>query len=215
MGGMLIVFEGGEGAGKTTQIERSRAWLHQHLAPEIPVIATREPGGTPLGGGIRRLLLEEQLPCDRAELLLYAADRAQHVADCLKPALNKGAIVLCDRYTDSTIAYQGYGRGLDLHLIQQLNAIATGGLQSDLTLWLDVDVEVGLKRVSRRGKSDRLEKTEFAFHQRVRQGFAQLAATPTPRRIRVDANGSVEEVALEIERILSQTLSFVIGKALV
>jgi dTMP kinase len=209
MGGRLIVFEGGEGAGKTTQIERSRAWLRRYFAPEIPVVVTREPGGTPLGREIRRLLLEGDSLDARSELLLYAADRAQHVENCLKPALLEGAIVLCDRYTDSTLAYQGYGRGLALDLIEQLNAIATGGLESDLTLWLDVEVEVGLKRVAHRGKSDRLERAEFAFHQRVRAGFAQLAATHAHRIVRVDANLAVEEVAGQIEQILSETLGFV------
>lgn len=231
MGGQLIVFEGVEGAGKTTQIERSRAWLRQHLPPEIPILATREPGGTALGTGIRRLLLEEkqqqaqpnpsvaatplsdtlQSPHNRTELLLYAADRAQHVEEFLKPALDRGAIILCDRYTDSTIAYQGYGRGLDLELIHQLNQIATGGLQSDLTLWLDVNVEIGLKRARQRGTSDRMEAAELTFHERVYRGFVELAEAHRDRIVRVDANQNERSVAREIEQLLAERMGLFKG----
>lgn len=207
MDGKLIVFEGVEGSGKTTQIERSRLWLlskENHC--KVPqIVVTREPGGTDLGKGLRGLLLESggENICDRAELLLYAADRAQHVEAVLKPELAKGSIVLCDRFTDSTIAYQGYGRGLSLSLINQLNEIATAGLQSDLTLWLDLDVEVGLRRVKRRGVSDRIEQADLEFHRRVQQGFADLATANRDRIIRVDANRSQEEVSEEIHHIFT------------
>jgi dTMP kinase len=159
--------------------------------------------------GLRQLLLsgESLLIQDRTELLLYAADRAQHVEEFLKPQLALGAIILCDRYTDSTVAYQGYGRGLDLTLIQQLNQIATNGLSSDLTLWLDVDVEIGLKRARQRGNADRIEQADLGFHRRVQQGFAQLAASHPQRIVRIDASKDEEEVQQEIQGILRQRLN--------
>jgi dTMP kinase len=214
MSGKLIVFEGVEGSGKTTQLRRCSEWLQTSgigsefgaIAQEISVVVTREPGGTSLGLGLRKLLLEaDSSPIqDRAELLLYAADRAQHVEEFLKRQLEKGAIILCDRYTDSTIAYQGYGRGLDLKLIQQLNQIATDGLESNLTLWLDVDVELGLNRARQRGTADRIEQADLEFHKRVQQGFAALAASCPQRIVRIDASKSEEEVHLAIQEILRQ-----------
>jgi dTMP kinase len=137
---------------------------------------------------------------------MYAADRAQHVEEFLKPQLASGAIVLCDRYTDSTVAYQGYGRGLDLNLIQQLNQIATDGLESNLTLWLDIEVETGLKRARQRGIADRIEQADLEFHRRVQQGFVQLAQLYPERIVRIDASKSEEEVHLAIQEILSQRL---------
>jgi dTMP kinase len=174
----------------------------------MPVVVTREPGGTALGLGLRKLLLEghASLIQDRAELLMYAADRAQHVEELLKPQLALGAIILCDRYTDSTVAYQGYGRGLDLALIHQLNQIATHGLESDLTLWLDIEAEAGLKRARKRGSADRIEQADLAFHRRVQQGFTQLAASNPQRIVRIDASKSEEEVHLAIQEILRQWL---------
>lgn len=212
MGGKLIVFEGVEGCGKTTQLQRLREWLHCLSASEsVPfsVVVTREPGGTELGLGLRKLLLGEAKgkPIqDSAELLLYASDRAQHVEEVLKPQLALGAIILCDRYTDSTIAYQGYGRGLSLSLINQLNSIATGGLESDLTLWLDVDVEVGLARTKDRGLLDRIEQADLAFHRRVQQGYKELALAHPKRIVRVDASLSVASVQKQIQTILSERL---------
>jgi dTMP kinase len=178
MKGKLIVFEGVEGAGKTTQMQRLIHWLQASCFLRVGLVATREPGGTELGRGLRHLLLKQdagEVVSDRAELLMYAADRAQHVETCLKPELSKGTIVLCDRFTDSTIAYQGYGRGLNLNLIKQLNEIATGGLESDLTLWLDINVEAGLARVRARSGCDRIEQADLKFHHQVQQGFAELA----------------------------------------
>jgi len=211
MGGKLIVFEGVEGCGKTTQMQRSRQWL-QNFPPSCPlskVVVTREPGGTELGLGLRQLLLQagEKPIQDVAELLLYAADRAQHVEAVLKPHLADSALVLCDRYTDSTIAYQGYGRGLSLGLIKQLNQIATSGLESDLTLWLDVDVEQGLARAKGRSSTDRIEQAELAFHQRVQQGYTELAKAHPQRIVRV--NASLNEVAVQeqIQAILWQQLT--------
>lgn len=210
MQGLLIVFEGVEGSGKTTQLRRCSDWLQSGgLGEKIPVVVTREPGGTTLGLGLRKLLLEEDasLIQDRAELLLYAADRAQHVEEFLKPQLAQGAVILCDRYTDSTIAYQGYGRGLDLKLIQQLNYIATGGLESDLTLWLDVDAQIGLQRAQHRGKADRIEQADLAFHQKVQQGFTQLAQSYPQRIVRIDASQGQEDVYSSILDVLHQRFS--------
>lgn len=226
MSGKFIVFEGVEGCGKTTQIQLCGEWL-QSLG--ISVVVTREPGGTELGLHLRRLLLEKvegKQIADRTELLLYAADRSQHV-DELKPILAAGTIILCDRYTDSTIAYQGYGRGLDMNLIDKLNTIATNGLASDITLWLDVDVEVGLARkrgvsvitagANRDGGSsatvsvphphgDRIEQETIAFHRRVQQGYTQLAASYPQRIVRIDASVSVNAMQQVIQKILLSKL---------
>jgi dTMP kinase len=211
MGGKLIVFEGVEGCGKTSQIQLCSEWLE---SLGVSVVVTREPGGTELGLHLRRLLLEksEGKPFGSAqgkpvaevtELLLYAADRSQHVEQELKPNLAVGKYILCDRYTDSTIAYQGYGRGLSMSLINQLNNIATGGLESDLTIWLDVDVEVGLSRkLSDKVGLDRIEQETIAFHRRVQQGYAHLAASYPSRIVRVDGSLSKEAVQEVIQGIL-------------
>jgi dTMP kinase len=214
MHGKLIVFEGVEGSGKTTQLQRCSSWLQTSglqecigaMGEQMSLVVTREPGGTSLGVALRQLLLEGHSLSiqDRAELLMYAADRSQHVEEFLKPQLVLGTIILCDRYTDSTVAYQGYGRGLDLTLIQQLNQIATNGLESDLTLWLDIDIEIGLKRAQQRGRADRIEQADLAFHRRVQQGFVQLAASNSHRIVRIDATKSEEEVHLAIQDILRQ-----------
>ena len=217
MNGKLIVFEGGEGGGKTTQIKLLQDWLlkQKQFSPftsksiDLEVIVTREPGGTKLGQTLRGLLLDPNISREqiheRAELLLYAADRAQHIETLIKPFMERGAIVLCDRFTDSTITYQGYGRGLDLELIQQLNLMATGGFKSDLTLWLDIDVEVGLTRAKNRGKIDRMEQANIQFHQRVKQGYQELAKT-NPLMVRIDANLTMEKVQQQIQEIIGQKL---------
>jgi dTMP kinase len=215
MHGKLIVFEGVEGCGKTTQLRRSQQWLidsgWQALLQAKGylqyLVMTREPGGTVLGLQVRQLLLEPstaEAMQSRAELLLYAADRAQHVEGYLNPQLQQGALILCDRYTDSTIAYQGYGRGIDLNLIAQLNAIATDGLESDLTLWLDLDAATGLARTRQRGTADRIEQADLSFHQRVQQGFTELAEHHPQRITRIDASQTEVEVATQIQAVLSQ-----------
>jgi dTMP kinase len=216
MRGKLIVFEGVEGCGKTTQLNRLYAWMEQHeLLRRLQskhqlkgVIMTREPGGTPLGQQIRDWLLHQPQAGlqNRAELLLYAADRAQHVATCLQPALEAGYLVLCDRYTDSTVAYQGYGRQLDLALITTLNQIATGGLDSDLTLWLSLPVETGLTRLRARGQADRIEQSGLAFHRRVQSGFEALARQHPHRITSIDAGGSEAEIAAQIQDVLTTRL---------
>jgi dTMP kinase len=155
---------------------------------------------------LRQLLLQgHQHPIqDRTELLIFAADRAQHVEEVINPTLLAGGIILCDRFTDSTIAYQGYGRGLSLELIENICQVATDGRTSDLTLWLDVDVEVGLARALARGTADRMEQADLAFHRRVQQGFTALAAAYPHRIVRVDASRSEAEVQQQIQMILTQ-----------
>lgn len=206
MSGKLIVFEGVEGCGKTTQMQLCSQWL-KNLS--VSVLLTREPGGTELGSHLRQLLLEksEDKPVGEVtELLLYAADRAQHIEQELKPNLADGKYILCDRYTDSTIAYQGYGRGLSMSIINQLNYIATNGLESDLTIWLDVDVEVGLARKRGQATLDRIEQETIAFHRRVQQGYTELAATHPSRIFRVDGSLSTETVQQRIQAILNTHL---------
>jgi len=237
MRGKLIVFEGGEGSGKTTQIQQLYGWLEQHSTVKAlqakqaisGVKITREPGGTQLGTKIRQLLLSQPTASEstprqaaivsKAELLLYAADRAQHVEETLVPWLEAGYWVLCDRYTDSTVAYQGYGRQLDLSLINQLNQIATNGLKSDLTLWLNVSPEVGLSRMRKRGEADRIEQASLAFHQRVQAGFTALAAQapgadsepaggpnsgPT---VEIDGSQSLSAVTQQIQSVVNERLN--------
>jgi dTMP kinase len=218
MRGKLIVFEGVEGCGKSTQIQRLRENLAQSasfqtlqaqgIIPEL--LITREPGGTDLGLGLRRLLLDnphDVVIAPRAELLLYAADRAQHIEELILPALERGSWVLCDRFTDSTVAYQGYGRGLDLGLIQDLNQGATAGLVPDLTIWLKLDVVQGLARAERRGSQDRMEQAELAFHQRVQRGFETLAQQFPERRATIDGAQPADAVAAQINTIVHDDLA--------
>lgn len=223
MQGKLIVFEGVEGSGKTTQIARAQAWLVnsgildrlQKQGNVSQLVITREPGGTALGKTLRQLLLHssDEPIHSRTELLLYAADRAQHVESYLKPLLAEGTLILCDRYTDSTVAYQGYGRGLDQALIQQLNQIATGGLCSDLTVWLDIKVEVGLARARSRAAQDRIEQADLSFHQRVQQGFTELAHTHPERIVQIDASPNPDLIAQQIQALLLQRFTEWYGKS--
>jgi dTMP kinase len=214
MPGKLIVFEGVEGCGKTSQIKRSQDWLQDWLPLDQPLVVTREPGGTEVCQAIRKLLLQPTLPPTdepihaATELLLYAADRAQHVIHCLQPHLSQGAVILCDRYTDSTIAYQGYGRELDRGLIDRLNQIATQGLESNLTLWLDVEVEIGLARAKQRNNGgDRIEQATLEFHYRVQQGFQDLAQQHPDRIVRIDASLNELQVFEQIQAVLQRFLT--------
>ena len=178
--GRFLVLEGIDGCGKTTQLEALSQWLPSSglMAPGARLVVSREPGGTALGQALRELLLHPPQgvqPLPRAELLLYAADRAQHAEALLVPALQAGDWVLCDRFTGSTAAYQGYGRGLPLALIDTLESLATGGLQADLTLWLDVSLAESRRRRGGR-PADRIEAAGEVFQTRVAAGFATLAA---------------------------------------
>jgi dTMP kinase len=196
---MFITLEGPDGSGKTTQIRL----LHDALvAAGYNVLLTREPGGTAIGDQIRAVVHDvinvELVPT--AEILLYSASRAQLVAQVIRPALAAGKIVLCDRYADSTMAYQGYGRGLDLEALSAITRFATGGLKPDLTVLLDLEPEVGLSRRQVGGDElNRMDRQELDFYQRMRQGYITLAAEEPERWIRVDASGPVEEVARAIK----------------
>jgi dTMP kinase len=191
-GPCLVVFEGPEGAGKSTQVSLFAERLRR---AGVPLTVTREPGGTPTGDAIRELLLHADVAIDPlVEFLLYSASRAQHVLEVIRPALGRGEVVLSDRYAGASVAYQGYGRGLDLAFVNDLNRRATGGLRPDLTVLLDLDPEVGLQRVAGRGAEDRLEREALAFHQRVREGFlAQAEADPS--WLVIDAGAAPEAVA--------------------
>ncbi|MFM7470813.1 MAG: dTMP kinase [Nodosilinea sp. LVE1205-7] len=217
MTGKLIVLEGVEGCGKSTQLQLLSTGLlssgpfrrlqQQDIVPQV--LTSREPGGTELGLKLRQLLLHQDAQVsidDRTELLLYAADRAQHVAQVIKPALEQGCWVLCDRFVDSTLAYQGYGRGLNLDLIHQLNRIATAGVTPDLTLWLQLPVEQGLARARQRGGSDRMERADLSFHQRVQQGFEYLAQQYPQNRATIEAEGSPTAVAETILAVVQTYL---------
>jgi len=189
--GGLITLEGGEGSGKTTLA----AQIAQRLRDEgQTVCVTREPGGTELGRLIEGILQEEPSSplSPLAELLLFEADRAQHVSEIIVPALNARRIVVCDRFTDSSLAYQGYGRGLDLELIRRLNHEATGGLKADLTLLLDVPPEVGLSRGD--DQNDVTGRETIDFHERVRGGFLELARAEPGRFVVIDGTLALEEV---------------------
>jgi dTMP kinase len=189
---LFVTFEGPEGSGKTTQIQLlAKALLDQGY----DVIATREPGGTRIGNAVRSLVLDpdygEMSP--RAESLLYNASRAQHVHQIITPALNRGAILLCDRYGDSTLAYQGYGRGQDLAALRSLIDFATGGLKPHLTIYLDLDVREGLQRKSA-AEWNRIEAQTVAFHERVQNGYHTLASEEPQRWLVVDATQSIDAI---------------------
>lgn len=187
MSGRFLVLEGIDGVGKSSQVERLRQWLpHSGLMPPgAELRVTREPGGTPLGEQLYPILLSRQLAIhSRAELLLFAADRAQHVEAVIRPALNAGHWVVSDRFSGSTVAYQGYGRGCDLELIHTLEQVATGGLTPDLTLWLDLPPQQARSRTpSQAQDQDRFEGAGLDFAQRVAHGFQQLARERGWRRI--------------------------------
>lgn len=192
MRGIFITLEGGEGAGKST-LQATLAAAFGRAGREV--VVTREPGGTALGKRLRNELLNGDHVEPAAELLLYAADRAQHVAQIIAPALKRGAVIICDRFSDSTVAYQGYGRKLDKKTIATLNALAQQGVRPNFTLWLDVPAAVGLARTQRRGANDRLEGEAVAFHERVRKGFKAIAKAEPKRVVRLDATQTPEEVA--------------------
>ncbi|HVF56713.1 MAG TPA: dTMP kinase [Pyrinomonadaceae bacterium] len=200
MAAAFITFEGIDGSGKSTQMRM--------LASELrlrgrEVVSTREPGGTPLGTRLREALLDAQEQVDPlAELLLYAADRAQHVRALVRPALESGRIVLSDRYADATVAYQGAGRGFPDELIAEVVALATGGLKPDMTLIFDLTVDESRSRAQKRARGkvpqDRLDAEDAAFHTRVRDAYLKIAAAE-PDRVRiVDASGSVEETHVAV-----------------
>jgi dTMP kinase len=209
----FITFEGGDGTGKTTQVRVVESHLRELTRS---CVLTREPGGTMLGKMLRKVLLEagDEEIAESSELFLYLADRAQHVKEIIAPALRAGKIVLCDRFSDSTLAYQGYGRGLDLDWLRRLNDTATQGLRPDLSFLFDCPVDVGLARASHRSeqshdgrpREDRFEREKLEFHEKVRQGFLELARAE-PERFRViNASRPVTEVTEQIRAIIDREL---------
>jgi dTMP kinase len=192
--GLFITFEGGEGCGKSTQ---SRLLLKKLEQQNIPVVLTHEPGGTALGNELRKVLKRKGgsfIP-PQAELFLFAASRAQLVAEVIRPALQEGKVVICDRFTYSTIVYQGYGRRLDLSIVERLNNIATQNLKPDLAILLDISPEQGLAR--KRSLKDRFELEDLSFHQRVREGYLKMAAAEPDRWLVIDASlpkGKIAEI---------------------
>lgn len=199
---IFITFEGGEGAGKSTLIHR----LEEHfIKNKQRVIVTREPGGTPLGEQVRQLLLntEAVLIGSKAELLLFLAARAQHVEEVIKPALEQGKIVLCDRFNDSTVAYQGYARELGAKTVQELCAFVCGKTVPDLTFYLDIDPRTGMDRAIRQQRNmDRMEKEKVAFHNKVREGFLAIADKEQDRVYIIDASQTADEVFQQTLRVI-------------
>jgi len=202
--GLFITFEGGEGCGKSTQ---SRLLYNRLKKLAVPVVLTHEPGVTDLGRKITRLLKYSQniAISPLAELLLFNASRAQLLEEVINPALKKGTVVVCDRFTDSTIAYQGYGRGLDLALVNGVDQSATRGLQPDLTILLDLNVETGLAR-KKEQKADRFQAENLAFHRRIRHGYLELAKAEPKRWLKIDATQSKEDIAGIIWQKVSKLL---------
>lgn len=200
MQGLFITFEGPDGCGKTTQMKLLAEYLEKKGEE---VVLTREPGGKGLGEKVREILLNyDGEVSDRCESFLFLADRAQNIDIIVNPAVKAGKIVLCDRHIDSTVAYQGYGRGLDIERINMLNNLATNGKKPDLTFVFDVDVETSMKRVGK--EKDRMESAGIDFHNRVRQGYLELAKQE-PNRIKViDATKSIEEIHDEVIKILKK-----------
>lgn len=202
---MFITLEGPEGSGKTSQLPRLAEALR---AAGRTVLTTREPGGTPIGDQIRKVLfdLDNKSMHPRSEILLFQASRAQLVEEVIQPALAAGQVVLCDRYADSTMAYQGYGHGVDLAQLAELVRFATGGLQPQLTLFLDISPEDGLRRRDADGNWNRLDDYDFEFHQRVYAGYRELIAAEPQRWAVVDATRTPDEVAAELARIALERL---------
>lgn len=209
----FITFEGGDGTGKTTQIQFLAGYLRER---QRSCIVTREPGGSALGEMIRKVLLKvgDREIARSTELFLYLADRAQHVHEIITPALISGSIVLCDRFSDSTLAYQGYGRGSDLQWLRSLNDAATGGLRPDLSFLFDCSVDVGLARAAGRlvhsetdpSQEDRFEREKLDFHEKVRKGFLELARLEPGRFRIIDASRSVADVGRQIREIIDREL---------
>lgn len=207
--GLLITFEGGEGAGKTTLIES----IHQHLTEEgYPVTSTKEPGDSPLGKHIRELLLHkhEISISNRAKLLLFLADRAQHIEELIGPKLKEHEIILCDRFTDSSLAYQGAEGDFDEDILQLICSFATSDLIPDLTFFLDLDPQVGLKRIHKTNQElDRIESEKLSFHEKVRNGFLALAEEETERFVILDASESPEEVSKTAIKAMEKRLNLI------
>lgn len=200
--GLFITFEGADGCGKTTQMKLLADYLKSQ---GLEVVLTREPGGKGLGEKVREILLNyDGEVSDRCESFLFLADRAQNIDIIVNPAVEQGKIVLCDRHIDSTVAYQGYGRGLDLDRIKMLNNLATNGKKPDLTIVFDIDVETSMKRVG--SEKDRMESAGIEFHNKVRNGYLEIAKEEPDRIKVVDACKTIEEVFEEVKEIIKNIM---------
>lgn len=200
--GLFITFEGGDGCGKTTQLNLVENYLKEK---GLLTLKTREPGSVGLGEKLREVLLHyDGDVSSTAEAFLFLADRAQHIDKIVLPAINSGKVVLCDRHTDSTIAYQGYGRGEDIEQIKRLNSIATQGIKPDLTLVFDVSTEVAQSRVG--SQKDRMESAGNDFHSKVRDGYLEIARQEPDRVKVIDANLSIEEVFVQVKKIVDERI---------
>jgi dTMP kinase len=202
--GLFVTFEGIEGSGKTTQIRKAEGYLKER---GVSVITTGEPGGTPLGGELRKILLDKTALAlsARTELLLFAADRAQHVEEVIVPAMEAGKVVLCDRFSDATVAYQGYGRGQDEGCVKSLCAFASSSLVPDMTFLFDISADTGLERIMDRARrtgapprEDRFERERLRFHETVRDGYLILAREEPDRFRVIDASGDIDSVHRDV-----------------
>ena len=199
--GKFLTIEGVEGVGKTTNIQFIKDWLSLH---KIPYLTSREPGGTPIAEEIRQVLLtpRDEIVCDKTELLLMFAARAQHIEQVIVPELDKGNWVLCDRFTDATYAYQGAGRSMDSQIISDLESMIQGKLRPDLTLILDIPPQEGLKRANKRGALDRFEQEKIEFFERVRESYQIIAKSDPERCVVIDASQTLENVQASIKTAL-------------
>ena len=204
---MFVTLEGGEGAGKSTSRDFIVSLFEDY---KVPFVQTREPGGTPIGEALRELLLSKEgtAPSVTAELLMVFAARAQHLHEVIEPALREGKWVLCDRFTDATYAYQGYGRGFDLGAIEALEALVQRGRHPDVTLLFDIDPQLGMARARRRAKLDRFEEEELEFFERIREGYVSRAKCSSRFKI-IDASQSIDDV----QRVLGALLLPLFGEA--
>lgn len=201
MKGYFITFEGVEGAGKSTQAKL----LYQYLIDNgKEAILTKEPGGTKTGQKIRQILLEktDEIFPPVAELMLYEADRNFHIHNLIKPSLQQGKYIICDRFTDSTLAYQGYARGLNINLIKQLNEIATEGIKPDITFLIDIPVEEGLKRIKQTRQADRIEDEDIQFHKKLREGFLKIAENEKDRIVVLNGLETPDNIFKKVIEIL-------------
>ncbi|WP_407539489.1 dTMP kinase [Deinococcus radiomollis] len=203
--GLFVTFEGPEGAGKSTQIRLLAARLERE---GIAHLLTREPGGTDIGGKLRELVLDTRSRVSpMTEFLIYSASRAQLVGEVMRPALERGEVLVCDRYVDSSYAYQGYGRGLNMAQLRAVSEAATGGLTPDLTVLLNIDPALGLTRAARVGEPDRIEREGLDFHWRLKQGFLELAFKEPQRFLVLDATASIEALSDDIWKAVSARMS--------
>jgi len=204
MRGLFITLEGGDGAGKSTQIEYIEKFFREK---NRVVVCTREPGGTRISEMLRNILLDKQNTEmeDVTEMMIYAAARSQSVREFIKPALERGEVIICDRFVDSSIAYQGYGRELG-DMVAEVNSYATGGLRPDITFWFDIDPEKGRERAAKAGEPDRLEREALDFHYRVYEGYKKIAEKEPDRVKRIDATASIEDIKNEIRAYLEELM---------